>query len=138
MYWPRSSASSRCVVAQAKEVGGQLGAYVLLALDAGCRKAELNGLRWTDVDIDAATLTVERQLDTAGEVPTFGPTKSKRVRSLSLGSETVSALRVHRRQQLELRLKNGQAYCDFGLIFAKEHEDCQRRRRRGAGNRSRR
>ena len=120
-----SAAEAARVVAQAKEVGGQLGAYVLLALDAGCRKAELNGLRWTDVDIDAATLIVERQLDTAGEVPSFGPTKTGKSRTLSLGAETIAALRVHRRQQLELRLKNGQAYCDFGLIFAKEHADCQ-------------
>ncbi len=35
--------------------GAQPGAFYMLALGSGMRKAELCGLRWTDPDLDAGT-----------------------------------------------------------------------------------
>lgn len=112
-------------LAAAKLEPPQTAAYLCLALDSGARKGELNGLLWSDVDFDAGTLTIERQLDKATSPPTFGPTKTKKARSFALGQETLTALRTHRRQQLELRLKNGAHYLDHGLMFAKEEADLQ-------------
>jgi integrase len=45
---------------------------------------------------------------------------------VTLGAETLTQLRKHRRSQLELKMKNGKAYADFGLVFAKEPEDLDR------------
>ncbi|MBS1818046.1 MAG: site-specific integrase, partial [Acidobacteria bacterium] len=58
-----------------------------------------------------------------GEVriePTFGPTKTKRARTIDLGPETVRLLREHRRTQAELKMQNRNIYRDHGLVFARE------------------
>jgi len=57
--------------------------------------------------------------------PVFGPTKTGKSRTLSLGAETIEQLRVHRQAQRELKMKNRTSYVDFGLVFAKEVVDCQ-------------
>jgi hypothetical protein len=41
---------------------------------------------------------------------------------MNLGSETLRLLRVHKREQAALKLRNGGAYRDQGLIFAKAWE----------------
>jgi integrase len=120
-----SAAEARKVIAVAKARGDQLGVFTLLALDSGARRAELAGLSWQHLDLDAGTLTIERQLDgerrlDGGKVPVFGPTKTKRTRVITLGAETVAALRAHKVRQAELKMKNRTAYQDHGLLFAKE------------------
>ncbi len=121
-----SAADARKVLAAAKKERPQLAAFVFLALDSGARKAELEGLRWTDLDLDNATLTIERQLDTTGDEPTFGPTKTKKTRVITLAPETITILRAHRQSQNELRMRNRKTYADLGLIFAREDVDLQR------------
>lgn len=37
-------------------------AYIRLAIDTGCRRGELCGLRWRSVDLDAQTITIENNL----------------------------------------------------------------------------
>jgi hypothetical protein len=44
---------------------------------------------------------IVQQLITPGPTPVFGPTKTGRPRTVSLSSETVALLRVHRQQQRE-------------------------------------
>ena len=109
----------------AKAAGAQPAAFYTLALDTGIRKGELCGLRWTDVDVDAATITIAQQLTGTGPQPTFGPTKTGGTRRVSIAAETVALLREHRRAQAEIRMKNRTSYHDFGLVFAKEWGDLQ-------------
>jgi integrase len=54
----------------------------------------LGGLRWTDVDLDAATITIAQQLTGMGEKPTFGPTKTGSTRTVSISAEIVALLRL--------------------------------------------
>ncbi|MBA2258227.1 MAG: site-specific integrase [Acidobacteria bacterium] len=121
-----SAIEARRFIEATKTASPQLAAFMLLALDSGARKSELAGLGWEHVDLDAGTLEIRRQLDRAGVAPVFGPTKTKRSRTLSLGAETIAALRVHKREQLELKMRNRTSYTDFGLVFAKEPADLQR------------
>jgi integrase len=61
--------------------GDRLEALYVLAVHTGLRQGELLGLKWTDVDLDARTLSVQRSLDADG---TFNPPKkdkSRRTRS---------------------------------------------------------
>jgi integrase len=112
-------------LAAARTAGEQSAAFFALALDTGARKSELHGLLWTDVDLDSGTLSISRQLDKAGVEPVFGVTKTGRTRTLSLGAETVTLLRAHKRHQAELKMANRTTYQDHGLMFAKEAEDLQ-------------
>jgi integrase len=84
------------------------------------------------VDLDAGVVTIERQLDrarlvgeAAGVEPVFGPTKTKRTRTVMLGEETLARLRAHKKAQAELKMKNRRVYEDHALVFGREPEDLQ-------------
>jgi integrase len=74
----------------------------------GARIAELLGLRWEDVDWEAGTLRIERQIGRHGEVARTKTANS--VRTISLGAELRRVLR-------ELQLSSG---VRDGFIFATE------------------
>jgi integrase len=109
----------------AKAAGPQPAAVYALALDTGMRKAELCGLRWTDLSA-TGTLTVQRQLVKPGSAPLFGPVKNKTPRQLELGPATRELLHAHKRHQATLKLRNRPHYHDHGLMFAKDWGDLQR------------
>src|SRR5262249_18707037 len=102
----------------------QLAALYALALDSGMRRAELGGLKWTDLDLARARVKIERQLisGSKGE-PVFGPVKNKTARTIEISPETVALLRQHRGRQPEERINNGASSRDHGLVFAKPPED---------------
>jgi integrase len=100
----------------------RLSAAFRLMATSGLRRSETLGLRWTDVLLDEARLRVRQTLVLVGHEPVLRPkpkTASSR-RLVALDASTVAALREHRRQQLEDRLKWGQAWTDSGLVFTRE------------------
>jgi integrase len=101
----------------------RLFAAWLLAATTGMRRGEVLGLRWSDVDLDAGTVTV-RQIRTVAryEVLTLTPKTDRAQRSIAVDPATVAALRAHRVAQFEERLALGDAYNESGgLVFT--HED---------------
>jgi integrase len=118
-----SAEQARSFLTAARDAGTQVDAFFALALDSGARKSELLGLTWPDVDLDSGTVTISRQLDTAGEHPVWGPTKTGRSRTVTLGADTVTRLKQHRRAQATLKMANRLTYADHGLVFACEPGD---------------
>jgi integrase len=123
--WSRDEA--RRYLDHVRTADPQDAALYALALDTGMRKSELCGLAWSSVDLDGATVTVERQLTKPGAVPTFGPPKNGRSRTISITGETVGLLRAHKTRQAETKMKNRQNYTDLGLAFAKRFGDLYQR-----------
>jgi integrase len=83
----------------AAEARGQpvLAAAVALAATTGMRRGELLGLRWNDLDEEAAVLAVARAVkhaDGAGWV--IGKTKTHQERRVSIDPFTLAVLRQHR------------------------------------------
>lgn len=78
--------------------------------DTGGRRGETVAVRWTDLDLDAATYTVTRQLvvnKLTGEVE-VQPTKRPRDKAtISLHPETVAKLKLRRKEQAAHRLLLG-------------------------------
>jgi integrase len=76
-------------------------------------------MRWSDVDLDAKTLRVSRQLqrvrDGGGLV--FSEPKNASRRTVDLPQRAVEALRSHRKKQAEEKLR-ATGYRDSGLVFA--------------------
>jgi len=73
-----------------------LGSLVYAALTTGCRRGELCGLRWDDVDLERATLVVARSIsDVPGDV-SVKDTKTHATRRIALDPSTVEVFRRHR------------------------------------------
>lgn len=91
-----------------------------LALGVGLRQSEALALRWTDLDLDAGHLAVNRTVHrVTGAGLTYAEPKSDRSRRrIALPTPLVDALRTHRTTQLAERLKAGTAWEDHDLLFA--------------------
>jgi len=92
-----------------------------VAAATGMRRGELLGLRWRDVDLDGARLSVRQQFTRQGKGLGFGPPKSqKSIRRIDLDEETIALLREqHERQRFDRRAC-GLAYrADLDLVFSR-------------------
>ena len=100
----------------------QYSVLVQLALLTGCRRGELCALRWSDIDFKAATLSINRTLQSIpGQGPVFGPPKTKRSRRcLKISGDAVELLQEYRREQAQHRLKVGSVWAKTVNIEGKE------------------
>jgi integrase len=96
-------------------------AFVVLAT-TGMRRGEVLGLRWRDVDLDAAQLAVVQSLTTVDGDPLLtGPKTQRSRRTIFLDSQTVALLKDHRRRQREEQLVAGPDWLTSGdLVFRDE------------------
>jgi integrase len=102
----------------AKEAG--LYVPVLVAVTTGVRRGELLALRWSDIDLKAASLTVNQSLERIkGKFEFKSPKTKTSRRTISLPAITVEALREHYRAQLEERFKFGLGRDPRGLAFSR-------------------
>ncbi|MEZ5371266.1 MAG: site-specific integrase [Microthrixaceae bacterium] len=69
------------------------------AVTAGCRRGEIAGLRWGDIDWDRAIVTIRRSIDSTPGQLAPKTTKTNSSRTIPLDPETLSALRSHRERQ---------------------------------------
>ena len=89
-----------------------------LAAMSGLRRGELCGLRWSDVDLDAGTLTVRQTITSVNHKLIVGDVKTSRSRrKVDLDATTVSVLRSWRKQQLAERMLVGPDWVESGLVF---------------------
>jgi integrase len=91
-----------------------------VALSLGLRQGEALGLRWSDLDLDAGTLTVRRALQRQRDKGlVFVEPKSRAGRrTIVLPRPLREALRTHRAAQAEERLAAGSLWHDHDLLFA--------------------
>ncbi|MFY1573571.1 tyrosine-type recombinase/integrase [Verrucosispora sp. WMMD703] len=89
----------------------------------GLRRGELCGLRWTDIDIDRGTLTIERNRTTASYHVIEGEPKTPAGRrTVALDKRSVQILRVHRRHEQDRKAEaadNGKPWTDSGYVFTR-------------------
>ncbi len=99
--------------------GHELYPLYFLAATTGMRRGEIAGLRWRNVDLDTARLTVNQQIVSVEYelIEDDLKTASSR-RTIDLDEQTMAMLRRHRRQQLEERMATGRRG-DDGFVFGK-------------------
>lgn len=97
----------------------RLQALWVTALATGLRQGELLGLRWDDVDLDAATLRVRHTLARVdGKLKLLEPKTDRSRRTLALPEVAIGALRAHRTRQRMERLVAGSRWQDTRHVFA--------------------
>jgi integrase len=85
-------------------------AWRMLAM-TGMRRGEALGLRWSDVDLAAGTISIRQTLIAPGyKLALSTPKTAKGRRKVAIDTATVEAMRAHRKAQLEERLAFGPDY----------------------------
>jgi integrase len=99
--------------------GQKFEALYVLSLTCGLRMGESLGLKWSDIDLEAGTLRVNRQLQRIREGGglVFSEPKNASRRTIDLPQRALEALRAHRKHQAEEK-RRVTAYEDSGLVFA--------------------
>ena len=94
--------------------------YPLIRLAAltGLRRGELAALRWSDVDLSEATVSVRQSTTVVGGKPITGDVKTKRSRRVvDIDAGTVATLKSWARTQKEYALLHGAGWSGSGLVF---------------------
>lgn len=103
---PLSAKEWELLFAEAEKESPQFFTLILLEWATGLRRSELLGLKWSDIDFEAGTLTVERAVINGKDGPTISDTKTKQSRrTLSLPKNVLPMLESHRKKQASNRLK---------------------------------
>ena len=99
----------------------QLAMLYRLVAHTGLRRGEAVGLRWSEVDLTAGSLTVIRQHVDVGYRVIEGEPKTRRGhRRIALDPGTTAQLAVHRRRQVAHALAVGIPDAATGYVFARE------------------
>lgn len=87
----------------------------------GLRRGEALGLHLEDLDVEAGTVIVRRQLTKSGSYePKEGPLKAGRPRTIDLDPVTVEVLQEQLQQQLADAEEWGKAWTESGYLFTRE------------------
>jgi len=95
-----------------------LYALYVVAVTSGLRQGELFAMKWSDLNREAGTVQVQRQLQWVGGEALFRePKTAKSRRTVTLPEVAIEALRKHKVEQAKQRLAAGAKWNDLGLIF---------------------
>jgi len=98
--------------------GDRLAALYRVALTLGMRQAEILGLRWQDIDLEARHLRVRQTLQRVGkEIVIKEPKTERSRRTLALTPSLVAAMLAHRDRQEFERKRAGADWQETGLVF---------------------
>jgi hypothetical protein len=106
----------------------RLGVMLTTMVIVGLRPGEATGLLWSDLDLDAGTLSVTGSMKRtprqkgSGYDLIRGPVKKSRAgrRTIQLPASLLPLLRAHRCAQAAERLAAGPLWVDQGLVFASD------------------
>jgi integrase len=95
---------------QAKQIlalseGTRFHTVLALAIHTGMRIGEISALRWTDVDLDAQTITIQRSMEQTRHGIREKGTKTGKGRTIEIGDWLTEVLRRHRGEQAQRRLQ---------------------------------
>ena len=106
----------------------RLATLIHLALFSGCRRGELCGFRWCDIDFKRSTVHVRHSLAEVskkdspdGKTLHLTCTKTHETRNLSIDPQTMAVLKEHKTRQFYLLANNGIKQDSETYVFANMH-----------------
>ena len=110
------------LLAAAKACGAPYDELIYTAIYTGMRRGELLGLKWRDVNLDMAVVSVVRTLQRIrGEFILKDPKTARSRRDIALTPDLAILLRGYKTRQEEQRTFLGLPFDDTDLVFA--HSD---------------
>jgi len=107
--------------------GDEYELFFIVAIFSGMRQSELIALQWEDLDAQAGTITVHRQIQKAHDAPGYiflDETKNGKQRIASIAPSIVRILQEQRRRQAECQLAAGPLWHnESNLIFTDRFGD---------------
>lgn len=102
--------------------GHRLQPLLFMAVSTGMRESELVGLRWVDIDLDGArmSVSVQRQYLPRQGVTERETKEHRGARPIELADEEVQVVKRHKAAQSKERLAAGGLWRDHGLVFPSE------------------
>ena len=107
--------------------GHNLEVLFLVALSTGLRLGEILGLKWSDIDFDTCTLTVNRTLQRVTQIDRNGNRESKvieqlpktknSIRTIPIPKNILIKLKDYKVEQSKNRLKLGDLYSNNDYVF---------------------
>jgi len=102
----------------ALETDPELATFIMLAASSGARRGELLALRWSDIDLDRGSLSIERGIvKVDGRLIEHG-TKTHQSRRISLDAGTLTALQAHQVRVTERAQAAGSAVTSQSFVFS--------------------
>ena len=93
-----------------------------LLIDTGCRRGEVMGLKWDNVELDTGLLVIDHALLYIPSKGTYeGDTKTGNVRAMMLSPQSLELLNKWHTEQLRLKILNGDRWVRSDFIFT--HDD---------------
>lgn len=93
-----------------------------LLLITGCRRGEIMGLKWADVEWDRNRVKIARSLLYSPARGVYeDTTKTGNIRYVAIPSETMQLLKLYRAWYSELQLKNGDRWQNSGYLFVQDN-----------------
>jgi integrase len=104
---PTIEETARILLA-AEETDPEFLTYLWLAAEEGGRRGETLALRWSDIDFNAGTVTIQRVISIGDDgVRVRAATKAKNNRTVAVSPMTLGHLRAHRERPVNLRRHHG-------------------------------
>ena len=115
---PPSSREVRRLLDHALSSDVDWGTAIAFVAWTGCRRGEVLGLRWSDLDLARKTVLIARSVVAIPGGVQVKSTKTGELRRLALGSKTVAMLKEHRRRCEERAQACGTALAPAGYAFS--------------------
>ncbi len=115
-----SEEEARYVLQLLEEEPIQYRVMITVLLLCGCRRGELCGLEWKDVDFEKSTIHIRRTSQYVNhQIITKEPKTMSSIRNLSLDTHTAGLLREYKGWQSAQRLQAGKFWQDCDRLFTK-------------------
>jgi site-specific recombinase XerD len=115
---PPSAAEAARIIEAAWAEDDNWGTLVWLVMVTGVRRAELAGLRWRHVDLDADTLKISRNWLRSGGQDIDKDTKTHQSRTLALDGATVEVLAEHRERYHQQMAQLSEEPSEEAFVFS--------------------
>lgn len=98
-------------------------AVIMLALDSGCRRGELTGLNWEDIDFEKSTININKATQYVAGYGTFEKSTKTDTsnRIVYITHTTIQILKKYKKEQNEKRLLLGDKWQESKRVFTTDY-----------------